>query len=57
LTISVPPNSSVVVELPNTCGGWTESGVSLTRSSGLQIMSGQGLRGVSGSYQFEGSCH
>ncbi len=56
LTLSIPPNSSAVVELPSACRNWTESNNSLQRSPGILDTGRQSLRIASGSYQFEGTC-
>jgi hypothetical protein len=56
LSVSVPPNSDAVVELPSGCHDWTESAGPLARSPGIRVAIGQSVRIASGSYQFDGRC-
>jgi len=56
LTVSIPPNNSTFLDLPSACHNWTESARPLTRSPGIRVTTGQSLRIVSGSYQFNGTC-
>jgi hypothetical protein len=53
LRITVPPNSSAVVNLPQHYGKWTESGHALTGAPGLRIVSDGKLELGSGSYALE----
>jgi alpha-L-rhamnosidase len=52
--ITVPPNSSAIVELPPRYGNWTESAHPLDRAPGLRIVGEEKLEILSGSYQLEG---
>ncbi|MBB5066222.1 alpha-L-rhamnosidase [Granulicella mallensis] len=52
--ITVPPNSSAIVELPSRYEGWTESAHSLEHAPGLRLMGGRRIEAESGSYRFEG---
>jgi hypothetical protein len=52
--ITVPPNSSAIVELPPRYGNWTESAHPLDRAPGLRIVGEEKLELLSGSYRLEG---
>jgi hypothetical protein len=52
--ITVPPNSSAIVELPPRYGNWTESAHSLNDATGVQVVGEGKLKILSGSYRLEG---
>jgi len=54
LLITVPPNSSALVDLPPGFGGWTESGHPLGHAAGLRMIGENQLELLSGSYRLEG---
>jgi hypothetical protein len=54
IRISVPPNTSAIVDLPPHFRHWTESSHPLNLARGLRIVSEGRLEVVSGSYRLEG---
>jgi alpha-L-rhamnosidase len=52
--LTIPPNSSAIVELPPGYAHWTESAHSLAHAMGLQIFGDNRVELVSGHYRLEG---
>jgi hypothetical protein len=56
LWLTIPPNSTSVVQLPATCHGWTESSHPVSVASGIHRLNPATLQIESGSYHLEGVC-
>jgi hypothetical protein len=54
IQITIPPNSSAIVELPAGYDHWTEASHPLDRASGLRFIGEGELEVVSGTYRLEG---